>query len=170
MIDGQRTFIGQCSPVHDSKRVASQTPVLGDGQRVVTMQVQRLPFRNRQVIWERQIAKNTQKILITVVIGQNALIAYDVFELYPVAIGGYRVPRPQLAAGDDEALDVDGFATGFEIAAVDDEVDVSADAGTGLTMNLHDSGIEDDRGRGFAVGRAKDGVAPFAINQQIIVV
>ena len=157
MIDGQRTFIGQCSPVHDSKRVASQTPVLGDGQRVVTMQVQRLPFRNRQVIWERQIAKNTQKILITVVIGQNALIAYDVFELYPVAIGGYRVPRQQYAVDDDEILDVDVFTIGFENAVVNDEVDVSADAGTGMiSSNKHFTGIEDDRGWGFAVGRAKD--------------
>ena len=168
MIDGQRPLIGQCSPVHDSKRVASQTPVLRDGQRVVFYQVQRLPVRNRQVKRERQIAKNTQTIYIVSVVGQNAILARDVIKCFTCqsAIGDQRVifRRPQLAIDDDEALDVDVFASGKEITAVDDEVDVSADAGTGLTMNIHVAGIEDDRGCGFAVvGWAKDG-ARAAIN------
>ena len=131
---------------------------------MVRIQDQFLFVRNRQVYRERQLVENNQFSVVFHRMGQNTRSAMEVGiavrVVFQAIIGDLRAavrPRAQLAAGDDEAIDVDGCAVGHELTAVDDEVDVSADAGTGITNNCHSTGIEDDRSRGFVIIRTKDG-------------
>ncbi|MDD5897974.1 MAG: hypothetical protein PUE14_05705 [Clostridia bacterium] len=105
---------------------------------MVRSQEQFLFGRNRQVYRERQLVENNQFSVVFHRMGQNTRSVMDVGIAVQAIIGDLRAavrPRAQLAAGDDEAIDVDGCAVGHELTAVDDEVDVTLDAVTGLRNN-----------------------------------